>query len=517
VPFLPHEFASRQAEFGLLDPCAIPVRGATPDDLDPVERQRLRRAIDRYGGDRSLLPLEDSEFDAALGFVRRDGDIRYPTLAGLLLLGREPAIRNHVPSHEVAFQVLEGADVRVNEFMRWPLLRVLERVEELFSARVTEREIQVGMFRVPVPSVDPRAFREAVANALTHRDYARLGAVHIRWEDDALTISNPGGFVEGVTLDNLIVVEPRPRNPTLADAFKRLGLVERTGRGVDLIYQGSLRYGRPAPDYSRTTTTTVVVRLSRAEPDLAFFELVVETERRTGAPLPVDALLALSLLREERRVEVDEVGRRIQRDSASARRVLERLVEAGLLERHGATRGRTYTLSAAVYRRLGMSGEYVRQTGFEPLQQEQMVLKYVTQHGSIRRREVAELCRISDDQAKRLLSRLVAEGYLTRSGERKGTVYGPGPKHTGAPKSDMGETADCPESSTPGPESAANGPPSLNEVPGSSPGSAQRPPTPRFLNRPDVPIAAREPEGGVAAVPRSLVTILPGPNGPEAG
>lgn len=75
--------------------------------------------------------------------MRREGTTRTPTLAGLLLLGREAALREHVPSHEVAFQVLEGSEVRLNEFMRWPLLRVLERVEELFAARNTEREVQV--------------------------------------------------------------------------------------------------------------------------------------------------------------------------------------------------------------------------------------------------------------------------------------------------------------------------------------------------------------------------------------
>ena len=86
-----------------------------------------------------------------------------------------------------------------------------------------------------MPRVERRAFREAAANAPTHRDYTRMGAVHVRLHDDALTVSNPGGFVEGVTLDNLLTTEPRPRNPRLADVFKRLGLVERTGRGVDLI------------------------------------------------------------------------------------------------------------------------------------------------------------------------------------------------------------------------------------------------------------------------------------------
>ena len=78
-----------------------------------------------------------------------------------------------------------------------------------------------------------------------------------------MIISNPGGFVEGVTLDNLLVVEPKPRNPLLADAIKRIGLTERTGRGVDLIYEGLLRYGRPAPDYARSDPTTVVVQFEQ--------------------------------------------------------------------------------------------------------------------------------------------------------------------------------------------------------------------------------------------------------------
>src|SRR5262249_31134931 len=145
----------------------------------------------------------------------------------------------------------------------------------------------------PIPTFDERAFREAVVNALVHRDYTRMGAVHVRRETEGFIISNPGGFVEGVTLDNLLVVEPRPRNPLLADVVKRIGLSERTGRGVDLIYEGLLRYGRPAPDYSRSDRSSVVVRLSSAEPDIPFLRLILEEEKRAGAPVSLDSLIVL--------------------------------------------------------------------------------------------------------------------------------------------------------------------------------------------------------------------------------
>jgi ATP-dependent DNA helicase RecG len=423
VPFLPHEFASRESDLRLSDYSALPVAGAELDTLDPAERHRLRQAIERYRGDRSLLGLDDAELDGALGLTRTESGQRVPTVTGLLLIGRESAIRTHIPTHEVAFQVLDGTDVRVNDFYRWPLIRLFERIEEQFLARVSERELQVGLFRVPVPNVEPRAFREAFVNALTHRDYSRLGAVQARWQTEILSISSPGGFVEGVSLDNLLVVEPRPRNPLLADAFKRIGLAERTGRGVDLIYQGLLRYGRPPPSYLRSDPSSVSVDLNCAEADLNFLKLVLEQEQRLGAPMPLDNLLILSRLKTVRRLDSAEVANLIQRDPSAARAAMEQLVERGLVQAQGIKKGRTYTLSPAVYRTLGQAADYIRQVGFDPLQQEQMVLSYVDQHGKIRRQDVRDLCQLSPDQATRLLQRLVKAGRLLRTGTQKGAFY----------------------------------------------------------------------------------------------
>lgn len=423
VPFLPHEFATRESDLRLSDYSALPVVGARASDIDSIERQRLRQIIERYGGDRSLLGLDDQAFDGALGLARTKDGVLVPTVTGLLLAGREAAIREYLPTHEAAFQLLSGTAVRVNDFYRWPLARLFERLDEQFRAHLREQEVQVGMFRVGVPSVDPRAYREAVVNAMMHRDYTRLGAVHVRWGDTELSVSSPGGFVDGVTLDNLLVVEPSPRNPVLADAFKRLGLAERTGRGVDLIYQGLLRYGRPAPDYSRSDRTGVTVTFSTGPADFGFLEMVLEQEERMQSPLPVESLLALSTLRVARRVDAREVAQAIQRSLEAARVVLERLVEAGLVQTHGQARGRTYTLSPAVYRKLGQHAGYVRQMGFDAVQQEEMVKRYVREHGSIQRKDVVELCRLSEDQAKHLLTKLVSHGALKLIGKGRATRY----------------------------------------------------------------------------------------------
>lgn len=423
VPFYPHEFIQRQSALGLLDPSAMPVTELSINDLNPLERQRIREAIRLYRGDASLLPLSDDELDGALGLVVNVDGVRYPTLAGVLMVGREEVLRQFVPSHEIAFQVLEGTEVKMNEFFRKPILQVFEEVERLFAARINEKEFQMGLFRVPVPNFDRRAFREAFVNALVHRDYARLGAVHVRLDDDGLSISNPGGFVEGVTLDNLLVTEPHPRNPLLADMSKRLGLSERTGRGIDRIFEGLLRYGRPAPDYHRSDSSSVVVRMSDGEGDMAFLELIIHEEERTGCPLPLDSLIILSRLRQEQHLTTHDLTQSTQKSEHETRVILGKLVESGLIEPHGTGRGRTYMMSAKLYQKIGEKAGYVRQVGFDPIQQEQMILSYIKEHKSIKRAEAADLCRISLFQANRILKKLTQEGFIVPKGRGKGTIY----------------------------------------------------------------------------------------------
>jgi len=242
-------------------------------------------------------------------------------------------------------------------------------------------------------------------------------------DDDGLTITSPGGFVEGVSLQNLLVAPPRSRNPLLADIVKRIGLAERTGRGIDRIYEGMLRYGRPVPDYSMSDIYSVVLFMCRADADISFLEMILAYEARTGVPMPIDSLIILSRLRQERRLTTTDLAASTQKSETQTRATLEKLVEAGMIEAQGSGRGRSYMLSAKVYKKTGQKAAYVRQAGFDPIQQEQMVLNYIDKHGSIKRADVMDLCHITQDQAYKLLSRLKKRDEIVQIGERKGAVY----------------------------------------------------------------------------------------------
>ena len=176
--------------------------------------------------------------------------------------------------------------MRINHFWRSPLLALVEQIEQRIDPLLTEQELDVGLFRVPVPNLSKRAFREAFLNALAHRDYTRLAAVHITWQlGEQLVISNPGGFVRGVSIDTLLTTPPRSRNLALADALKRIGLAERTGRGVDRIYQELLEAGRAAPNYRQSSLDDVVLQLSTQPANLQVVALWQAQQRQSGAPL----------------------------------------------------------------------------------------------------------------------------------------------------------------------------------------------------------------------------------------
>jgi ATP-dependent DNA helicase RecG len=139
--------------------------------------------------------------------------------------------------------------------------------------------------------------------------------------------------------------------------------------------------------------------------------------------MPIDSLIILSRLREERRLTTTDLAPSVQKPEANVRATLEKLVEIGFLEPHGNGRGRTYTLSVRLYQNSGQRAEYIRQAGFAPIQQEQMVLNYIDKHGSIKRADVMDLCHLSQDQAYKLLLRLKTQGEVKQIGTRKGAVY----------------------------------------------------------------------------------------------
>lgn len=423
IPMYPYEISTRLSELSLLDFSAQILGGATAEDLDPNERQRLRDIIKRRKGDKSLLELSDEELDKALRLTKEENGASCPTVTGMLLIGKEERLCELMPTAKASFQVLEGTAVRVNEQFAKPLLATFEIFEQYMKAWNPEREMEYGLFRIPIPEFSEPAFREGLVNAFCHRDYSILQMTRVAVEDEGLSISSPGGFIEGVNLNNLLTVEPHGRNQALADALKRIGLAERTGRGIDRIFEGSIMYGRPLPDYSESTDRYVKLFIQRAEPDLPFTRMIANEENRMGRMLPINSLLILSALQTQRRATVNELSEIIHVSVARTKANVEKLLESGLVEASGNGKARTYLLSGKVYREQENSVGYVRQTGIDRLRYEELVLKLAKQQGYIKREHVSELLNIGDSQAYRILRKLTEKGRLALVGKGRTAKY----------------------------------------------------------------------------------------------
>lgn len=422
VPMYPYEIAGRLSDLSLFDYSAQPVPNGEYRDLDPVERERLRRIIRDYHGEGALLELDDEGLDKALHLAVQDSQKLVPTFAGLLMIGRADSLRTLLPSAETAIQVLTGTDIRVNESFYLPILAAFDRITEYFAAWNHEEEMEMGLYRISVPDFDKRAFREALVNAFCHRDYSRLGRVRLQINDEGMTISNPGGFIEGINADNLLDAEPHGRNPVLADAMKRIGLAERTGRGIDRIYEGSLLYGRLLPDYSQSTDSSVRLFIPRGLPDKAFVRMISEEQKRVGHSLPIYSLLILNVLKQLHQATLHEISQVLKREESRLKVVLETLVESGLVEALGNGRGRNYMLSSKAYG-ADNAAAYVRQKGIDEIRYPELVLELARKQGEVRRADVVTLLHISAPKAYRLLRRLQEEGKLALHGKGAGAYY----------------------------------------------------------------------------------------------
>ena len=424
VPMYPYEIATRLSDLGRLDFSAQPVPDATRDDFDPLERDRLRRIIGTYqSSDRNLLELTDEELEKSLQLTVTVDGKTMPTLTGLLLLGKGESLKRFVPTHRASFQVMSGTDIKVNQDYAGPLLKTIEQINDMFSPWNPSVELSVGLFSMMVPEFDHRAFREALVNAFGHRDYTLLGRVRVQLDDAGLTIANPGGFVEGINIHNLLTAEPHGRNPCLMDALKRTGLAERTGRGIDRIFEGTLNYGRPLPDYSRSNRRGVSVLLPRSVPDKAFVELLAEERERSGKSMSLDGLLILDKLKSERRCGFDVLSGSLDMSDQRLRTVLGQLTEAGLVESAGVGARRTYMLGAKVYRRSGRAMDYVRQSDIDRVRYPELIIKLMHEQKSVSKNDVMELLHLEGNQAYYQLRKLVLEGRAKKVGSGRNVRY----------------------------------------------------------------------------------------------
>lgn len=201
-----------------------------------------------------------------------------PTVSGLLLFGRQP--QTNLPQSGLLFVRFTGNEPRGpeglpgygrREEIGGSLPRLIERAWQVVWSEMRVEAVVRGLVREEKTEYPPFAVREALVNAVAHRDY-RLGGrrIEVRMFDDRLEVISPGGLPGYMTLENL-VDEHYARNPRLVDGLFQWGFIESLGLGVDRMIEDMLRAGHPPPIFKATpysfSVTLKNTRERRAAPD----------------------------------------------------------------------------------------------------------------------------------------------------------------------------------------------------------------------------------------------------------
>ena len=335
-----------------------------------------------------------------------DGGVTY---AALVLFGTHQALGKYLPQAEVIFEYRSNeasGPAQQREDYRSGFFLFQDAVWTKINLRNDRQHFQSGLFVFDIPTLNERAVREAVLNAVSHRDYRLAGSVFVRQYPRRLEIVSPGGFPTGITQENLLWRQA-PRNCRIAEVFAKCGLVERSGQGVILMFEESIREGKGAPDFSGTDDNQVAVTLQGEIPDPQFLRFLEQIERERLAAFTTGDFLTLDLVHREQPV-AEELRSR-----------LPGLVEQGIIEPTG--RGR-YILSQRFYGFLGKKGVYTLKRGLDRETNKALLLKHIQDNhkeGS-RLQELRQvLPALSRDQVQKLLRELKEEGRIHNRGQTK--------------------------------------------------------------------------------------------------
>lgn len=255
-------------------------------------------------------------------------------------------------------------------------------------------------------------------NALSHRDYQQMGAVYVKHYPDKIVIENPGGFLDGITADNIITHPSSPRNKLIAETLQRLKYVQRTGQGVDIIYKEMVSMGKPYPVY-RVFNDAVQLTIGSAMEDPDFVKFIVKEQDSKQISLPLSQLMILRYIVENRKIKLSDAQRIAQVSDEDARKCCADLMKIGLIE----IVGKEYMLTARVYEAVKSQVEYTRDKAVQYIKAKEMIMEYLNINNSITNATVRELCGFTKQQARTTIEKMIKDNLITKVGAGPATKY----------------------------------------------------------------------------------------------
>jgi ATP-dependent DNA helicase RecG len=338
--------------------------GASIADLDKFAIETFRKKwAEKTGNDRlkkltTEQLLRDSE-------VLVDGGLTY---AALVLFGNRSSLGRFLPQSEIVFEYRStesSGPAQQREEFRVGFFSCYERLWELINLRNDKQHYQDGLFIFDIPTFNERVIREALLNAVCHRNYQLGGSVFIRQYQNRLVIESPGGFPADITLDN-ILNRQSPRNRRIAEILSRCGLVERSGQGMNLIYELSIKEAKPLPDFSGTDANLVCIALNGLVLDKNMLFLINKIGNERLESFSTDDFLLINSLFYEQIMPENLRGH------------TKRLIDMGIIEHAGRNK---FVLARVFYKVTGKTGARTRILGLDRETNKELLYRHIKDSG----------------------------------------------------------------------------------------------------------------------------------------
>jgi len=367
------------------------------DSLVPMPQKEMRKIFDESGHDFSndICPgavIQDLDTNAIELFrskwIEKSGNNRYKNLsiqqlltdieamiengityAALILFGTHRALGRFLPQSEIVFEYRSSdasGPAQHREEFRVGFFACYDRLWELINLRNDKQHYQDGLFVFDIPTFNERVVRESLLNAVSHRNYQLGGSVFVRQYSDRLVIESPGGLPAGVTLDN-ILDRQSPRNRRIAEILALCGLVERSGQGMNLIYELSIKEAKSLPDFNGTDDHFVCITLNGLIIDKRMLSLINRIGNERLESLSTDDFLVINTLFHEQKLPNNLHTR------------TKRLIDMGIIESAGRNK---YVLARSMYAATGKSGVHTRIVGLDRETNKELILKHIKKNGN---------------------------------------------------------------------------------------------------------------------------------------
>lgn len=386
---------------------------ATIDDLDEQAIDILRHKYAAKQKNNSFLTLPKEQILSDLDLITKDG----VTNAAIILLGKKDILKKIFPQAAVMLEYRNTeSQITFDNRNKYddPFYIMIEKLWHDIDLRNGKFSVAEGPYIFDIPYFNEEVIREALNNAIAHRDYRRSSETVIKQYPQKLIITNAGGFPVGVTIENLLTVPSTPRNRLLADVLSKTGIVERSGQGIDKIFKNTLSEGKQQPDYSRSDNFHVELALSATITNRAFALFIDSEQQRLPEEqkLSVFEIMALSAI-------LNEKGNDVSKD------IIQSLLDRGLIEKRGKTRGTYYILSRNYYEIAGDISEYAKKTGWNTAQAASVIIPHLAEFKKAKMKDFADLLsgHLTRRQVRVLVDQLVEEDVLVKTGSGSGTYY----------------------------------------------------------------------------------------------